>query len=176
MQYTGIQLSAITSLALLASASDGECDDSEMRIIFGHLGAYVPDEDQRKDLIAVALTIPFAEATAVVRQMTISQKRHFCAFIGVIILADGNITNSELEFWKNLSYAADLPIMSIQDAAVIFCDNMGLTQNSSSSFSSSTTSSSFSCSSSSGNSGCCLVFAVPILLISLITMSFSYFA
>ncbi len=150
MEYQGVQLSAMTALAILASAIDGECDDREMGIIFVHLGCFVPDEKTRKSLIAVALTISFENATQIVRQMSIQQKRHFCAFIGVIILADGVITNSELEYWRALTLAADLPIMTIQEAAEIFSENMGLPSRSSSSYSSS--SSSYSSSSSSSSS------------------------
>ena len=164
MKYTGLQLSAMTALAIFASSVDGECDDKEMQIIFGHLGAYILSENERKAIITRALLIPFDEATGIVRQMNISQKRHFCAFLGVIILADGVITNSELQFWKELTYVADLPIMSISEAAQIFFVYMGLSSQKNTSYSSGT-----------GNTGCCIVLAIPIIIIFL-ALSISYYA
>lgn len=56
--------------------------------------------------------------------MDYDQKRHFAAFIGSIILADGKLTDEELEYWKNLSAATNLPVMTIQEAAEIFLSNM----------------------------------------------------
>lgn len=165
MEYQGVQLSAMTALAILASAIDGECDDREMGIIFVHLGCFVPDEQARRSIIAVALTISFDNATQIVRQMSIRQKRHFCAFIGVIILADGVITNSELEYWRALTYAADLPIMTIQEAAEIFSENMGLQPSlpsSSSSYSSSSSSSSSKTSSDDG-AGCGCIISIAVI-------------
>ena len=132
MEYTGIQLSAMTALAVLASGSDGNIDKKELEVISHHLHAFVQDEEKLKNLLAAALLIKFEDAAKIVKDMNYEQKRHFAAFIGVIILADGTISDDELEYWKALSAATNLPHMTIRDAANIFVNNMVGNQNSTS--------------------------------------------
>ncbi len=124
--FSGRQLSAMTKLALYASGSDGEFEAREIALITAHIRLYVQDDIKTMALIDVARSISYAEAVDVAREMSMNQKRHLCAFIGSVIGADGNITNSELEFWSELSYAADLPIMTIEEAINIFRNNMGV--------------------------------------------------
>lgn len=163
--YTDVQLSAMTALAIYASAADGHIDECEKNVILGHLAVFVPDETKRAKLIdaALYLTLSYNDAVAIVRTMSMSQKRHFCAFIALIILVDGNITNRELEFWTILTEHADLPLMSLEQAVKILADENGIRCPSQQS-------------SASGNSGCCLVIAIPLILVMLITMSVSYLA
>ena len=59
MEYTGIQLSAMTALAVLASGSDGNIDKKELEVISHHLHAFVQDEEKIKNLLAAALLIKF---------------------------------------------------------------------------------------------------------------------
>ena len=129
MKYKGYELSAITSLAIFASAIDGECDENEIAVIFGHLACYVVPENDRHKIIELAANIPFEEAAIIVSKMDYQQKRHFAAFIGSIILADGKITDLELNYWRKLSLATGLPTMTIKEAANIFTSNIvGRTQ------------------------------------------------
>lgn len=124
MQYSLEELSAVTALGLFASAIDGDIDEKELQLIFSHLGTFTDDIYLRRQLLKDAGNIPFIEAAAVINCMDYDQKRHFAAFIGSIILADGKLTDEELEYWKNLSAATNLPVMTIQEAAEIFLSNM----------------------------------------------------
>jgi hypothetical protein len=92
--------------------------------------------------------------------MSTTQKKHFNGFIVMVILADGKITDSEIEFWNGLMGVAELPYMSIEEARDTYINNLK----------------SKSSKSSTGNSGCCLVIAVPLILVMIITMSVSYLA
>ena len=64
------------------------------------------------------------EVIEVLRTMSLVQKRHFCAFIAMVILADEKIHSKELEFWGLLTNEAELPIMSFGEARAIFNNNV----------------------------------------------------
>ena len=165
MNFTGFQLSAMTALAVYASASDGHIDKDELKIISAHLASLTQDVTIAEAVIgeAARLTISYDEAIATVSTMSLEQKKYFCGFIASVIMSDRKITNEELEFWVNITIAADLPRMTLDEAFTFFANELGIkgpNRNSS----------------TSGNTGCCLVIAIPILIVSLIAMSVNYLA
>lgn len=165
MNFTGLQLSAMTALAVYASASDGHIDKNEERLIFSHLICFTQDETITRTLVqeAARLTISYDDAIEIVSTMSLVQKKYFCGLIASVIMSDRKITNEELEFWDNITIAADLPRMTLDEAFTFLANEFGIklpNRNSS----------------TSGNSGCCLVIAIPILIVSLIAMSVDYLA
>lgn len=164
MKFSGLEISAVTSLALLASGIDGDYDESEIAVIFVHLAAFDVPENERDKIIELSFKIPFEDAAKIVSCMTHEKKRHFAAFIGSIIIADGKITKSELDYWQKLSSATGLPTMTIQEAAKIFASNMGVKSNPSRSNNSSNSNNSGSNSDGSSPWGCLVLIAIGVII------------
>jgi hypothetical protein len=168
MEFSKKELAAMMKMGMYASASDGHVDESEKKFISLHLGAFTLknakelNDELYNEVYQKSLTISFDKACDIVREMPNSKKRFVCAFIAMVILADGYILPSELEFWNLLSIQCDLPRMSIEEARDIYKD-----------FCSKHYEKVFS---PASNSGCCLVIAVPLILVMIITMSVSYLA
>lgn len=130
MNYSKIQLGAMMKLAkfTMVEASVGYIEHSllyetvEFKTLISYLafltnsrsGVLLADKESRN--------ISLQEATIIVCAMSMTQKRYFCGLVGAILLADGYVTNKELEFWNDLSYQLDLPMMSIEEAGKIYQD------------------------------------------------------
>lgn len=168
MEFSKKQLAAMIQMGMYASASDGHVDEREKKFISLHLGVFALknakelNDELFNEVYQKSLTISFDKACDVVREMPNSKKRLVCAFVAMVILADGNILPSELEFWNMLSIECDLPRMSIEEACDIYKDFCSKNYK--------------KISSPTSNSGCCLVIAVPLILVMIITMSVNYLA
>ena len=165
MNFTGYQLSAMTLLAAFASASDGHIDNDEIKVILAHLVSLTQDVTIATKLVDEARrrNISYDDAIEIVSTMSLEQKKYFCGFIASVIMSDRKITNDELKFWDNITIAANLPRMTLDEAFTFFANEHGIKVPNINS-------------STSGNSGCCLVIAIPILIVSLIAMSVNYLA
>ena len=171
MDFNIREIKAMTTIAVYAAAIDGEFDKSEMMVVAEHICALVNSKEEAIVLVEEAKkNMSFEEAVEICKIMSMLEKRYLCALIGSVILADGIITNSELEFWRRLTSVVDLPIMSLEEAAQIYVANIGIAK----------MSKGYSCSNgssvNSSNSGCCLVIAIPIILVTLIAISVDYLA
>lgn len=122
MNFTEIQLVAMTKMAIEASAVDGECDVREKEFILRHIGELSPGKIITP-IVDKSFKLFVDDAIDIIRTMSLNQKRHFCAFIAMVLLADDIIQPSEMEFWGILTKEAELPIMSFGEARSIFSDN-----------------------------------------------------
>lgn len=123
MNFTELQLLSVTRMAIEASTVDGECDPREKELILRHVGELAPQKLATL-IFEKSLKMSVDEVIEVLRTMSLVQKRHFCAFIAMVILADEKIHSKELEFWGLLTNEAELPIMSFGEARAIFNNNV----------------------------------------------------
>ena len=128
MNFTGYQLSAMTLLAAFASASDGHIDNDEIKVILAHLVSLTQDVTIATKLVDEARrrNISYDDAIEIVSTMSLEQKKYFCGFIASVIMSDRKITNDELKFWDNITIAANLPRMTLDEAFTFFANEHGI--------------------------------------------------
>lgn len=123
MTFNGKELSALVNLGVAMAAADGHVDDCEKNAISNELKNFGVDGIQAIALLAKAKEMQAGEAILVLAGMTDEQKKYACGYLAAIMVADGEIDDSEVKLWKLVSTLASFPTMSIGDALAFWGTN-----------------------------------------------------
>lgn len=114
MTFTGLEMSAVTKLAMIMAAADGKVENSELAYMAVEMARFgVQDADS---ILNGAKAMDPTIAMAVVEKFDFERKKYVAAYLGVMMASDGKIDDKELAIWKLTSSLCGLPSMNIQDA------------------------------------------------------------
>ena len=110
------QMKAILSVSHAMIGADGKVEEEEVDVVINHLTSFgVPVEDW-KPLIDAGDNMEPAYAMALIATMNYEQKKYVASLLGAIIIADNDIDDKEVSFWRWISKMCKLPTMSIREA------------------------------------------------------------
>ena len=112
MYFTSQEKQAIVKVAAAMQAADGKSDPREFVLnatIFKKLEIGGDDFNGAKNLSLL-------QAASIIANMTSSEKEFISAFLGSIIVADGDIDDKEIALWRLLTSLCEFPTMSLSDA------------------------------------------------------------
>ncbi len=114
MTFTGIEMAAISKLALAMAAADGKVEKTELAYIALELTRFgVKDADP---ILKGADEMDPTIALSIVSKMTREEKKYVTAYLGALMAVNGDIADKELALWKLTSSLCGLPTMNISEA------------------------------------------------------------
>lgn len=115
MYFTNEEKKAIVSVASGMLLADGSVDAKEVAfnaIVFKALGI-------SQDELKYGLETPLSDALQVIKKMLPHEKRFVAAYLGSVIIADGDISDRETTLWRAISTICELPTMSLAESPSI---------------------------------------------------------
>ena len=103
-------------MAISMAAADGKYAEEEKNAIFFELATFGVTKTQFVQILTLAQGMKASEAFATIACMDDEQKKYVTGYLAVIMVADGDIDDSEVKMWQLISLLAQLPTMSINDA------------------------------------------------------------
>lgn len=116
MTFTLEERKAIYRIARAMVLADGNVDNNEMGALANEMFRIGSNPDE---LIAFEEGIgEFKPSMAVnvISDFDDEKKKFFCAFLGALIIVDGEIDENEMKLWSLTSHFCGLPTMSVGDA------------------------------------------------------------
>lgn len=114
MSFTGLEMSALTKLAMVMAGADGKVEQSELAYMAVEMARFgVMDAEP---VIRGANAMDPTIALAIVEKFDYERKKYVAAYLGTMMAADGNIDDKELAIWKLTSSLCGLPSMNIKEA------------------------------------------------------------
>lgn len=98
------------------AAADGKFAKEEKTAIFFELANFGVTESQFAKILIRARDMEASEAFAIIACMNDEQKRYVTGYLAVVMVADGDIDDSEIKMWQLISLLAQLPSMTINEA------------------------------------------------------------
>ena len=112
MYFTSKEKQAIVKVAAEMQIADGNANQREITL---NIAVFKEIQVEPSELDA-GLELPFMEAVNIISNMTNIEKDFVSAFLGSIIIADGEINEKEIALWRMLTSLCGFPIMSLSDA------------------------------------------------------------
>lgn len=122
MTFNGLEMSAISKLAMAMANADVVVRQEEIATILMELANFCVSSEAAKSILSTADNLEYSQAVGVVSSMNEQQKKYVTGFLAAIMAADGEIADSEVAMWRLISTLASLPKMSISEA-VTFWNN-----------------------------------------------------
>lgn len=123
MTYSGKELAALVGMAINMAAADGQVDKTEREVIVKELANFGVDGFQAAQILMKAKDMEASESIETISQMDIEQKKYVTGFLAAIMIADGNIEDSEVSLWKFVSMICNLPTMDLAEALEFWTKN-----------------------------------------------------
>ena len=120
MTFNGLELAALAKLGKLMAAADGKIHDNELAVMALEMANFGVSENALKDILLAADALDFSDVIPVVKHMTADEKKHAVSYLGAIMAADGQISESEKKICTLISLLCDLPPMTAGEAITRF--------------------------------------------------------
>ena len=124
MTFNGLELAALAKLGKLMAAADGIIHENELKVMALEMANFGVSESALKDILLAADALDFSDVIPVVKHMTADEKKHAVAYLGAIMAADGDISESEKKICTLISMLCDLPPMTAGEAIARFMGAM----------------------------------------------------
>ena len=124
MTFNGLELAALAKLGKLMAAADGIIHENELKVMALEMAHFGVSESALKDILLAADALDFSDVIPVVKHMKKKKKKHAVAYLGAIMAADGNISESEKKICTLISMLCDLPPMTAGEAITRFMGGM----------------------------------------------------
>ena len=116
MQFNGLELSAIVKLAKAMAATDGRIAKEELVVIALDFAKFGVSQTETDSFLAMSDVMEFGHAIALVAAMNNEQKKYVAGYLASIMVADGEIADSEVSLWRLISTLASLQVMNVGEA------------------------------------------------------------
>ena len=123
MKFSKNEMAAIFKLGKMMVTADGKIEDVEVLAIATELARFGVPENHVDEIEKLGDKMAPAELLAEVAAMDAEQKRYVAAYLGGILVCDGDIDDAEVKLWTLVSEMCDLPRMNIVQA-VEYLKNM----------------------------------------------------
>lgn len=115
MYFTSEEKKAIVRVAGEMTLADGNVAPKE--VVFNVGVFHKLDISQSEIESSGSMSMP--NAMHIISKMTSNEKRFVSAYIGSIIIVDGNISDKELALWRLISTICEFPTMHLNDTPSI---------------------------------------------------------
>ena len=125
MQFSGKEMAATLKTAKMMALADGKMTSEEKEVIKRDLSSFDIKIDTI-DSIAMehlADNMSGKELILTLSNMTTEQKKYVCGYLAAVMVADGEVDDSEQKLWTLLSLMADFPTMTIGEAISYWHNN-----------------------------------------------------
>lgn len=116
LSFTRIEYAAITKLAADMASADGNADPMETAFMALEAKRFNLQGEDVKNLLSLATEMTPADAIGIVSKLDDKHKRYVTAYLGTMIVVDGDKDDKELALWRLISTLANLPTMNIAEA------------------------------------------------------------
>lgn len=116
MMYSGEELAALIQMGTAMLLADGKVAEEEKEALGRELLSFGVKADNVVALLSKAQDMSFGEAIGVLSSMSEEQKKYATGFLAKVMVADGEIDDSELALWKLVSTLGGFPTMNIAEA------------------------------------------------------------
>ena len=116
MNLTRMQLAAVLRAGIIVSKADGTADPKELELLVHELKKFDLSPEAGKNIIDVANDMPVETMVEQLKQLSYEDQKYVCGYLAVMILADGDIKDSEIEAWKAICTLCDFPTMTAKEA------------------------------------------------------------
>lgn len=116
MNLTGMQLAAVLRAGIIVSKADGTADEKELELLVHEMKKFNLSNEMSKTIIDVANDMPAETMVEYLKQLSYEDKKYVCGYLAVMILADGEIKDSEIDAWKAICTLCDFPTMTAKEA------------------------------------------------------------
>lgn len=114
MTFTGLEMTAVTKLAMVMVSADGKVEQTELACMAVEMARFgIQDADP---IIDAANSMEPTIAMAIVEKLDYEKKKYVSAYLGTIMAIDKDIDDKELAVWKLTSTLCGLPSMNIKEA------------------------------------------------------------
>jgi uncharacterized tellurite resistance protein B-like protein len=96
--------------------ADGVVKDEEMAILLNELLKFGVPSDQAAGLIVVADAMDVPTMFQTLTDLPTESKKYVAGYLATIMIADGDIDDSEVKIWQLISTLSQFPTMNIRDA------------------------------------------------------------
>lgn len=123
MRFTGKQLTAMMKVAFVIAKSDDDFAEKEMDIIIREMATFGLSQQEARALVDLTEEMDASELFSILTTMTKEQQKYVCAFMAVVMIADGEIKNSEIDVWQKICTLCSFPSMSMKEALEFWKNN-----------------------------------------------------
>ena len=116
MTFNGKELIAIIKMAKAMVKADGKIEPSELSVMAVELARFGVPENQLKTLLKASDNMETSQALVLINEMDEERKKYVAAYLGVIMVSDGDVNEQELILWNLVSTLCSLPEMNITEA------------------------------------------------------------
>ena len=120
MTFNGLELAALAKLGKLMAAADGRIHDNELKVMALEMARFGVSDSALNDILLASDALEFSDVIPVVKHMTPDEKKHAVSYLGAIMPADGEISESEKKICTLISMLCDLPPMTAGEAVTRF--------------------------------------------------------
>ena len=122
MKFKGVELSAVSKLAMAMVQADGKVERIELAVMATELMRFGVSENDAEKIIRRGDEMEMSKALSVVSNLDSERKRYVTAYLGTIMAADGEVHDKELALWSLISMICDLPTMNALEAVSIMAN------------------------------------------------------
>ena len=116
LSFSRIEYAAITKLAADMASADGKADPMETAFIALEAKRFNLQDNDVKSLLSLATEMTPADAIGIVSKLDDKHKRYVTAYLGTMIVVDGDKDDKEIALWRLITSLANLPTMNISEA------------------------------------------------------------
>ena len=109
-------MAALIQMGTAMLLADGKVAEEEKEALGRELLSFGVKADNVVALLSKAQDMSFGEAIGVLSSMSEEQKKYATGFLAKVMVADGEIDDSELALWKLVSTLGGFPTMNIAEA------------------------------------------------------------
>uniref|UniRef100_A0AB33ISH1 Co-chaperone DjlA N-terminal domain-containing protein n=1 Tax=Prevotella sp. GTC17254 TaxID=3236794 RepID=A0AB33ISH1_9BACT len=123
MTYNGKELAALIKLGIAMAQADGHVDKIEQIAIASELKNFGVNDANAPSLLAAAAIMNVSDAFGTVTAMDDEQKKYACGYLAAIMVADGEIADSEVKLWQLVCTLGSFPTMNISEALTFWTNH-----------------------------------------------------
>lgn len=116
MRFSTNEFSAVLHLSKAMVLADGKVEQIELAAIANEFKRFGIEQAMTDILLQKADNLEFSEVISIVSKMSYENKKYVAAFLGAIMVIDGNISDSETALWRLVSTLCGLPTMTVKEA------------------------------------------------------------
>ena len=107
---------AVYCIARAMVFADGNVAENEMKVLTTEMIRIGSTPDELIGFEKSLNSYQPSDAVSRISSFNTEKKEYFCAFLGALIIVDGNVDDNEMKLWALTSHICGLPTMSVGDA------------------------------------------------------------
>ena len=116
MNFSFEDRKAVYCIARAMVFADGNVDDNEMQALAGEMFRIGSNPDEILGFEDSLSDYEPSDAIDRISRFDAEKKKYFCAFLGALIVVDGDVDDNEVKLWALTSRFCGLPTMTIKEA------------------------------------------------------------